>query len=193
MKSYNHLNENELIQLYLNGDSHAFSFLVKRNTTKIFTPIYILVKDSYLAEDILQEVFIRIIKSLKNGAYVENGKFSQWAIRIAHNLCMDHFRKVKRNPTITTNDNFDIFDVYNFSEPAADVKLMQVENYDSIKKAIDKLPQDQREILILRHYADLSFREIAVLSGISINTALGRMRYALINIRKMLPESKLAS
>ncbi|MBK9485926.1 MAG: sigma-70 family RNA polymerase sigma factor [Chitinophagaceae bacterium] len=193
MKSYNHLNENELIQLYLNGDSHAFSFLVKRNTTKIFTPIYILVKDSYLAEDILQEVFIRIIKSLKNGAYVENGKFSQWAIRIAHNLCMDHFRKVKRTPTITTNDNFDIFDVYNFSEPAADVKLMQVENYDSIKKAIDKLPQDQREILILRHYADLSFREIAVLSGISINTALGRMRYALINIRKMLPESKLAS
>ena len=192
MKSYNHLNENELIQLYLNGDSHAFSFLVKRNTTKIFTPIYILVKDSYLAEDILQEVFIRIIKSLKNGAYVENGKFSQWAIRIAHNLCMDHFRKVKRTPTITTNDNFDIFDVYNFSEPAADVKLMQVENYDSIKKAIDKLPQDQREILILRHYADLSFREIAVLSGISINTALGRMRYALINIRKMLPESKLA-
>ena len=193
MKSYNHLNENELIQLYLNGDSHPFSFLVKRNTTKIFTPIYILVKDSYLAEDILQEVFIRIIKSLKNGAYVENGKFSQWAIRIAHNLCMDHFRKVKRTPTITTNDNFDIFDVYNFSEPAADVKLMQVENYDSIKKAIDKLPQDQREILILRHYADLSFREIAVLSGISINTALGRMRYALINIRKMLPESKLAS
>ncbi|MBK7306413.1 MAG: sigma-70 family RNA polymerase sigma factor [Chitinophagaceae bacterium] len=193
MKSYNHLNENELIQLYLNGDSHAFSFLVKRNTTKIFTPIYILVKDSYLAEDILQEVFIRIIKSLKNGAYVENGKFSQWAIRIAHNLCMDHFRKVKRTPTITTNDNFDIFDVYNFSEPAADVKLMQVENYDSIKKAIDKLPQDQREILILRHYADLSFREIAALSGISINTALGRMRYALINIRKMLPESKLAS
>mgnify|MGYP003555869987 FL=1 len=193
MKSYNHLNENELIQLYLNGDSHAFSFLVKRNTTKIFTPIYILVKDSYLAEDILQEVFIRIIKSLKNGAYVENGKFSQWAIRIAHNLCMDHFRKVKRTPTITTNDNFDIFDVYNFSEPAVDIKLMQVENYDSIKKAIDKLPQDQREILILRHYADLSFREIAVLSGISINTALGRMRYALINIRKMLPESKLAS
>ena len=193
MKSYNHLNENELIQLYLNRDSHAFSFLVKRNTTKIFTPIYILVKDSYLAEDILQEVFIRIIKSLKNGAYVENGKFSQWAIRIAHNLCMDHFRKVKRTPTITTNDNFDIFDVYNFSEPAADVKLMQVENYDSIKKAIDKLPQDQREILILRNYADLSFRGIAVLSGISINTALGRMRYALINIRKMLPESKLAS
>lgn len=193
MKSYNHLNENELIQLYLNGDSHAFSFLVKRNTTKIFTPIYILVKDSYLAEDILQEVFIRIIKSLKNGAYVENGKFSQWAIRIAHNLCMDHFRKVKRTPTITTSDNSNIFDLYNFSETAADVKIMQVEKYDSVKKAIDKLPQDQREVIILRHYADLSFREIAALSDISINTALGRMRYALINIRKMLPEARLAS
>ena len=94
---------------------------------------------------------------------------------------------------ISSTEETVIFDVYNFSEPAADVKLMQVENYDSIKKAIDKLPQDQREILILRHYADLSFREIAALSGISINTALGRMRYALINIRKMLPESKLAS
>jgi len=108
-------------------------------------------------------------------------------------MCMDHFRKVKRTPTITTSDNSNIFDLYNFSETAADVKIMQVEKYDSVKKAIDKLPQDQREVIILRHYADLSFREIAALSDISINTALGRMRYALINIRKMLPEARLAS
>ena len=106
---------------------------------------------------------------------------------------MDHFRKVKRTPVITTSEHKNIFDTYNFSEPAVDIKLMQVENYNSIKKAIDKLPQDQREVIILRHFADLSFREIAALSGISINTALGRMRYALINIRKMLPEAKLAS
>ncbi len=193
MKNYELLSENLLIQRYLNGDSRAFSILIDRNKSKIFTSIYILVKDHFLAEDIFQDVFIRIIESLKRGAYVENGKFSQWAVRIAHNMCMDHFRKVKRTPTITTSDNSNIFDLYNFSETAADVKIMQVEKYDSVKKAIDKLPQDQREVIILRHYADLSFREIAALSDISINTALGRMRYALINIRKMLPEARLAS
>jgi RNA polymerase sigma-70 factor (ECF subfamily) len=193
MKNYETLSEKQLIQLYLNGNSNAFSFLVNRHKSKIFTSIYILVKDNYLAEDIFQDVFIRIIESLKRGAYIENGKFCQWAVRIAHNMCMDHFRKIRRMPTIKTSDNNDIFDVYNFAEPAADAKIMQAEKYNSIKKAIDKLPQDQREVIILRHYADLSFREIAALSDISINTALGRMRYALINIRKMLPEARLAS
>ena len=192
MKNYETLSENQLIQLYMNGDSHAFSNLIDRHKTKIFTSVYILVKDHYLAEDIFQDVFIRIIESIRKGAYIENGKFLQWAIRIAHNLCMDHFRKVKRTPTITTSNNANIFDVYNFSEPAADVRMIQLEKYNSVKKAIDKLPQDQREVIILRHYANLSFREIAAMSNISINTALGRMRYALINIRKVLPEAKLA-
>ena len=192
MKNYETLSENQLIQLYMNGDSHAFSNLIDRHKTKIFTSVYLLVKDHYLAEDIFQDVFIRIIESIRKGAYIENGKFLQWAIRIAHNLCMDHFRKVKRTPTITTSNNANIFDVYNFSEPAADVRMIQLEKYDSVKKAIDKLPQDQREVIILRHYANLSFREIAAMSNISINTALGRMRYALINIRKVLPEAKLA-
>jgi RNA polymerase sigma factor (sigma-70 family) len=193
MQTYNHLEESHLIELYLNGDSHAFSFLVNRHKTKIFTSIYLLVKDEYLAEDIFQDVFIRIIESLKRGAYVENGKFLSWAVRIAHNMCMDHFRKVKRTPTIKTSDDTDIFEQYNFAEPAADVKMIQLETGESIKKAIDKLPQDQREIIILRHFANLSFREIADLTNISINTALGRMRYALINIRKLLPEAQLAS
>ena len=193
MKTYNNQSENELIKCYLDGDSHAFSFLVSRHKTKIFTSIYMLVKDEYLAEDIFQDVFIRIIESLKRGAYVENGKFLSWAIRIAHNMCMDHFRKVKRTPTIKTSDDCDIFEQYNFAEPAADVKMMNIERDNSVKKAIDKLPQDQREIIILRHFANLSFREIAALSDISINTALGRMRYALINIRKLLPEAQLAS
>ena len=193
MKTYNNQSENELIQCYLDGDSQAFSFLVSRHKTKIFTSIYMLVKDEYLAEDIFQDVFIRIIESLKRGAYVENGKFLSWAIRIAHNMCMDHFRKVKRTPTIKTSDDCDIFEQYNFAEPAADVKMMNIERDNSVKKAIDKLPQDQREIIILRHFANLSFREIAALSDISINTALGRMRYALINIRKILPEAQLAS
>ncbi len=193
MQNYNSLNEQELIELYLNGDSHAFSFLVNRNKTKIYTSIYLLVRDEYLAEDIFQDVFIRIIESLKRGAYVENGKFLSWAVRIAHNMCMDHFRKVKRTPTIKTSDDTDIFEQYNFAEPTADIKMMQLETGNSIKKAIDKLPQDQREVIILRHFANLSFREIADLTNISINTALGRMRYALINIRKLLPEAQLAS
>jgi RNA polymerase sigma-70 factor (ECF subfamily) len=193
MKTYHNQSENELIQYYLDGDSHAFSFLVSRHKTKIFTSIYMFVKDEYLAEDIFQDVFIRIIESLKKGAYVENGKFLSWAIRIAHNMCMDHFRKVKRTPTIKTSDDCDIFEQYNFAEPAADVKMIRIETANSVKKAIDKLPQDQREIIILRHFANLSFREIAALSDISINTALGRMRYALINIRKLLPEAQLAS
>lgn len=191
-KTYSSQNENELIQLYLNGDSHAFSFLVNRHKTKIFTSIYMLVKDEYLAEDIFQDVFIRIIESLKRGAYIENGKFLSWAIRIAHNMCMDHFRRVKRKPTIKTSDDTDFFEVNNFAEPATDVKIMQAERNESLKKAIDKLPQDQREMIILRHFANLSFREIAELSNISINTALGRMRYALMNIRKILPEAQLA-
>jgi RNA polymerase sigma factor (sigma-70 family) len=193
MKAYNDLNDNQLIQRYLTGDSHAFSFLLSRYKTKIFTSIFLLVKDEYLAEDIFQDVFIRIIESLKKGTYVENGKFLSWSVRIAHNMCMDHFRKVKRTPTIKTSDDQDIFEVYNFSEAGADVKMMQIETHNSVKKAIDKLPQDQREIIILRHFANLSFREIAALSNISINTALGRMRYALINMRKMLPEVQLAS
>jgi RNA polymerase sigma factor (sigma-70 family) len=193
MKAYLQLNEHQLIELYLNGDSYAFSFLVNRNKTKIFTSIYMLVKDEYLAEDIFQEVFIRIIESLKRGAYIENGKFLSWAIRIAHNMCMDHFRKVKRTPSIKTSDDTDIFEQYNFAEPAADFKMMQTERDNSVKKAIDKLPEDQREMIILRHFANLSFREIAAMSNISINTALGRMRYALINIRKLLPEAQLVS
>ncbi len=191
-KTYSSLNENQLIQLYLNGDSHAFSFLVNRHKTRIFTSIFMLVKDEYLAEDIFQDVFIRVIESLKRGAYIENGKFLSWTIRIAHNMCMDHFRKVKRTPTIKTSDDTDFFEVNNFSEPAMDVKIIQAERNDSLKKALDKLPHDQREIIILRHFANLSFREIAELSNISINTALGRMRYALMNIRKILPEAQLA-
>lgn len=191
MKTYNNQGETELIENYMNGDSNAFTHLVNRHKNKIFTSIFLLVKDHYLAEDIFQEVFIRILESLKKGAYVENGKFLSWAIRIAHNMCMDHYRKVKRTPVIKTSDNEDLFKVYNFSEPGIDDKLMKGERDNQVKMAIDNLPQDQREMLILRHFAGLSFREIAALSDISINTALGRMRYALINVRKMLPETQL--
>ncbi len=192
MKILNSLTDQQLVQLYLDGDSNALSVLVVRYKDKIYTSIYLLVKDKYLAEDIFQDVFIRIIDTLKGGRYSDEGKFLPWAMRIAHNLCVDHFRKVKRSPSIKTSDDRDIFEVLNFSEAGADHKIMAEQSHDKIRKMIDLLPEDQREVIILRHYADLSFKEIAGLTKCSINTALGRMRYGLINLRKMMTEKQIA-
>ncbi|HEV8080786.1 MAG TPA: sigma-70 family RNA polymerase sigma factor, partial [Chitinophagaceae bacterium] len=159
---------------------------------RIYTSIYLLVKDKYLAEDIFQDSFIRIIDTLQSGKYSDEGKFLPWAMRIAHNLCVDHFRKVKRSPVIKTSDDRDIFDVLNFSEPGADHRMMQRQTHERVRKILKLLPEDQREVIIMRHYADLSFKEIATLTNCSINTALGRMRYGLINLRKMVVEKQIA-
>ena len=192
MKSLTNHSDQQLVHLYMNGDSNGLSTLVVRYKEKIFTSIYLLVKDKYLAEDIFQEVFIRIIDTLKGGRYTDEGKFLPWAMRIAHNLCVDHFRKVKRSPSIKTSDDRDIFEVLNFSEPGADQRMMAEQSHDKVRKMVDMLPEDQREVIILRHYADLSFKEIAQLTNCSINTALGRMRYGLINLRKMMTEKQIA-
>ncbi|MEO5647445.1 MAG: sigma-70 family RNA polymerase sigma factor [Chitinophagaceae bacterium] len=192
MKILTNLSDQQLIHLYVDGDANALSTLIYRYKDKIYTSIYLLVKDKYLAEDIFQDSFIRIIDTLKGGKYTDEGKFLPWAMRIAHNLCVDHFRKVKRTPTIKTSDDRDIFEVLNFSEPGADHKLMQAQSHDRVRKMLELLPEDQREVIILRHYADLSFKEIANLTSCSINTALGRMRYGLINLRKMMVEKQIA-
>jgi RNA polymerase sigma factor (sigma-70 family) len=192
MKDQIQLNDNQIVQMYINGDANALTTLVTRYKDKIFTSIYLLVKDRYLAEDIFQDVFIRIIDTLKGGRYTDEGKFLPWAMRIAHNLCVDHFRKVKRNPTIKTSDDRDIFDVINFSENGVDDRMMTEQTSDKVRRMIDLLPEDQREVIILRHYADLSFKEISQLTGCSINTALGRMRYGLLNLRKMMTEKQIA-
>lgn len=192
MKFLNNLTDQQLIHLYMDGDANALSTLVVRYKDKIFTSIYLLVKDKYLAEDIFQDVFIRIIDTLKGGRYTDEGKFLPWAMRIAHNLCVDHFRKVKRSPSIKTSDDHDIFEVLNFSEAGVDQKMMAEQTHDKVRKMIDLLPEDQREVIIMRHYADLSFKEISTLTHCSINTALGRMRYGLINLRKMLTERQIA-
>jgi RNA polymerase sigma factor (sigma-70 family) len=192
MNSLNNLSEQELIQLYLKGNTDALSCLISRYKDKIYTSIYLLVKDKYLAEDIFQEVFIRIIDSLKGKGYSNEGKFLPWALRISHNLCVDHFRKVKRTPKITTSDDRDIFEVLNFSEPNAETRLIQSQRHEKVRKMIDLLPEDQREVIILRHYGDLSFKEIASITKCSTNTALGRMRYGLINMRKMTLEKNIA-
>jgi RNA polymerase sigma factor (sigma-70 family) len=192
MKTMNLISDQELISLYQEGNSEAISTLVTRYKDKIYTSIYLLVKDKYLAEDLFQDTFIKVIDTLNSGRYNEEGKFSPWVMRIAHNLCIDHFRKVKRSPSIKTSDDRDIFEVLNFSEGGVDEKIIQGQSNERVRKMLDMLPEDQKEVIIMRHFADLSFREIAKLTDCSINTALGRMRYGLINLRKMMVEKQIA-
>jgi RNA polymerase sigma factor (sigma-70 family) len=192
MKTMNNLSDQQLIHLYLDGNSEALSSLVERYKDKIFTSIYLLVKDKYLAEDLFQDTFIKVIDTINSGRYTDEGKFLPWVMRIAHNLCVDHFRKVKRSPSIKTSDNHDIFEVLNFSEAGADEKIMQGQSHERVRKMLDMLPDDQKEVIVMRHFADLSFKEIAKLTDCSINTALGRMRYGLINLRKMMIEKQIA-
>lgn len=184
--------DQELINAYMNGDAEALSTLVLRHKNKIYTSIYLLVKDKYLAEDIFQDAFIKIIETLRMGKYTDEGKFLPWAMRIAHNLCVDHFRRIKRSPSIRTSDDRDIFDTITFSETNASDSIMKRETNKTVTKMLEMLPEDQREVIIMRHYADLSFKEIAELTNCSINTALGRMRYGLINLRKMMSEKQIA-
>jgi len=192
MKSLTNLSDQQLIHLFQDGNSSALETLIVRHKDKIYTSIFLLVKDKYLAEDIFQDVFIRIIDTVRGGRYTEEGKFLPWAMRIAHNLCVDHFRKVKRTPTIRNSEDHDIFEVLNFTEDGADRIMMQRQSHDRVRQMLDLLPADQREVIILRHYAELSFKEIASMTNCSINTALGRMRYGLINLRKMMTEKQIA-
>ena len=186
------LSDHELINLFNAGNVNAFETLVLRHKDKIYTSILFLVKDKYLAEDIFQDVFIRVIDTIKGGRYTEEGKFLPWAMRIAHNLCVDYFRKVKRTPTIRNSEDQDIFEVLNFTEESAEDKLIKKQSHNRVKDMLDQLPEDQREVIILRHYADMSFKEIAQITNCSINTALGRMRYGLINLRKMMVQKQIS-
>jgi RNA polymerase sigma-70 factor (ECF subfamily) len=186
------LSDHELIHAFQAGNVNALEALVLRHKEKLYTSIFFLVKDKYLAEDIFQDVFIRIIDTIRGGRYTEEGKFLPWAMRIAHNLCVDHFRKVKRTPTIKNSEEQDIFEVLNFTEDSAETRMMKKQSYNRVKDMLDQLPEDQREVIILRHYADMSFKEIASITNCSINTALGRMRYGLINLRKMMVQKQIA-
>jgi len=187
----NPISDQDLIMLYLGGSERAFEELLLRHKQKIYGSSYLFVKDSTLAEDIFQEVFIKIIDTLRKGKYNHEGKFLQWALRISYNMCVDYFRRNKRKPKTTTTDSFDIFDVLPLSDLNAEQAMVRDQTHDKIKDLLDLLPEEQREVVILRHYADMSFKEISKLTRVSINTALGRMRYALINIRKIIEEREL--
>lgn len=190
-KLFTSATDNQLVQAFQQGDNDALEILVERYKDKIFTSINFLVKDKYLAEDMFQEVFIKIIDTLRNGKYNEEGKFLPWALRIAHNLCVDHFRKVKRTPAILTGDDRDIFETINVVELGADHSMIKSQSHDRVRKIVDMLPDEQREVIVLRHYANLSFKEIAEMTNCSINTALGRMRYGLMNMRKLMAEKQI--
>ena len=192
MRLYHSMTDTQLVLAFQEGNMSAFESLIARYQDKLYSSILFLVKDKYLAEDMFQETFIRIIDTLRNKRYNEEGKFLPWALRIAHNLCVDHFRKVKRTPSILTGDNQDIFEVINVVEETAEQRIMRRQSHDTMYAMLDKLPEEQREVIILRHFGDMSFKDIAQLTNCSINTALGRMRYGLINLRKMMTEKQIA-
>jgi RNA polymerase sigma-70 factor (ECF subfamily) len=180
------VSDQDLVKLYIGGDESVIEELLRRHKSKIFTSIYLLVKDQYLAEDIFQDAFIKVINTLRSGRYNEEGKFLPWVMRIAHNLVIDYFRKEKRTPTITSADGTDVLNLIQIHEESAEERMLREQTHSDLRKMIQFLPDEQKEVLIMRHYADLSFKEIAELTDVSINTALGRMRYALSNLRKMM-------
>ena len=192
MQFLTNLPDHQLIRMYIDGNSRALSALIDRYKDKLYTSIYLLVKDKHLAEDFFQDTFCKIIDTLKSGKYKDEGKFLPWAMRIAHNLCIDHFRKVKRKPVIKTSEGLNIFDSIDMSEPGADDYIVAGQTERRVSKMIELLPEDQREVIVMRHYANMSFKEIAGVTNCSINTALGRMRYGLINLRNLIAKRQIA-
>ncbi|MFM1913775.1 MAG: hypothetical protein RIR51_1627 [Bacteroidota bacterium] len=186
------VNDALLVSAFIAGDEKAFEKLVNQSKSKVYTTLYLIVKDRYIAEDLLQETFIKAVDVIKSGRYNEEGKFLPWIVRIAHNLAIDHFRKNKRNPTIRLEDGSYVFNSFEFSEESFEDAQLRQDKIVNIRELIKKLPQEQREVLLLRMYEELSFQEIAEMTQVSINTALGRMRYALINLRKMIDKQEIA-
>jgi len=180
------LTDSQLIAAYKNGNEEAFRELLEKHQSRIFTTIYLIVKDRTIAEDLFQEVLFKVLDTFKQNRYKEEGKFLPWVLRIAHNLAIDHFRKEKRYPTIVTEDGSNLFDCVEFAEQCAEDVQVTKDTHKLLRKLIQELPENQKEVLIMRHYMDMSFKEIADATGVSINTALGRMRYALLNIRKKM-------
>jgi RNA polymerase sigma-70 factor (ECF subfamily) len=186
------LSDQELVQAYIKGDQSAIETLIHRHRSKVFTYILLTIKNHQLAEDLFQDTFIKVIQSLKGGKYKDNGRFLSWVIRIAHNLIIDHFRKEKQLQSVSNDDtDVDLFNNRDLSDQNIEQVIVSSQIQAEIRLLINELPDDQREVVLLRHYGELSFKEIAEQTHVSINTALGRMRYALINLRKMIREKDL--
>ena len=191
MKKYR-ISDSELVSLYIDGNEEAFKQLLLRHKNRAFTTINFIVKDRYLAEDLLQETFIKAVNTIKSGNYNDEGKFLPWILRIGHNLAIDTFRRSKRYPTILMEDGASLFETLEFAvAPVQDRQIIE-DSINKLKHHIQELPESQKQVLIMRAYLDMSFKEIAEATGVSINTALGRMRYALNNLRKKMTENSLA-
>ncbi len=186
------MNDSQLLSLYKNGSEEAFTELVNRHKNRVFTTIYLIVKDTYTAEDLLQDAFVKAINTIKKGRYNEEGKFLPWLLRIAHNLAIDYFRKAKRYPMIVMEDGSNVFNTMDFAEDSIEDIQIKNDTHALLKNLIQELPEAQKEVLVMRHYMQMSFQEIAETTGVSINTALGRMRYALINLRKKMEKTNIA-
>jgi RNA polymerase sigma factor (sigma-70 family) len=182
------ISDQELIGKYLAGYEPALEKLIRRHKNRVYAYILMVVKDKELAEDLFQDTFIKVINTFRSGQYKEEGKFIQWVMRIAHNLIIDYFRKAKRIPIVENNDDYDIFDKVRIPVESVEEQLITEQIHRDVKKLIDYLPSEQKEVLVMRHYGDMSFKDIAEVTNVSINTALGRMRYALINLRKLVKE-----
>ena len=182
------LSDQQLIGQYIKGHEGSLEVLINRHKSKIFTHIVLIVRDRALAEDIFQDTFIKVIKTLRAGKYREEGKFLPWVMRIAHNLAVDYFRKSNRMPTTSGGDDFDIFDVISDTQANIEDVVVEDEIHSDLRALVEELPEKQKEVLIMRHYCDMSFKDIAEETNVSINTALGRMRYALMNLRALIEE-----
>lgn len=186
------ISDKELISNYLQGNEESLVKLIRRHQRKVFSYIMMTVKDEQLADDLFQDTFIKVINTLRSGTYKEEGKFIQWVMRISHNLIIDHFRKSKRIPVVDNgNDEYDIFDLIRIPDPSIEEEIITDQIHEDVRALIEMLPPEQKEVLLMRHYYNMSFKDIAESTGVSINTALGRMRYALINLRKIIKEKEL--
>lgn len=183
--------DSTLVSNYIKGDEVALEVLIKRHQQRLFSFIYSKVKDRDHTEDLFQDTFIKVIRTLKKGSYNEEGKFLPWVMRIAHNLVIDHFRKSNRMSVYKNTDEFDIFSVLGDPSLNVEKKMIKTQIHSDVKELINELPEEQKEVLVMRMYNDMSFNEISENTGVSINTALGRMRYALINLRKLIEKNKI--
>lgn len=186
-----HIPDSLLVKNYVEGNENALSTLIKRHESKIYGFIYSKIADRDISNDIFQDTFIKVIKTLKNNSYNEEGKFLPWVMRISHNLIVDHFRKTKKMPMYRETEEFSIFSVMSDDSLTIEGKMIVDQVEVDLKKLIEELPNDQKEVLVMRMYQDMSFKEISELTGVSINTALGRMRYALMNLRKIIDKHQI--
>lgn len=185
------VNDQELVRQFIHGDHSALETLINRHQRRLFSYILLTVKDRQEAEDIFQDTFFKVINTLRNGNYNEEGKFLPWMMRIAHNLMIDHFRKEKRMPMVEKSEEYDFFETLRLYEQTVEDRIITTQIHNDVRNLIEYLPEEQKQVLMMRHYGGMSFKDIAESTNVSINTALGRMRYAILNLRKLVHEKDI--